>query len=408
MKATSIFLASVVVSCLWACKSSGSETAAAEPVGLTEPDRIDCICGQPDANLVGCHHPLCMSDRGNPDNPDCVCGGLAVVPARQTLTSTGNAQETSRLLGQQQVLYLASGTTVRGTPIADDGLSVELRMSDGSGRTYAYTDLDPRSVYRLMKGRASRDDGAAQIEVGNYARDHGYYAHARRHYDQALAADRELGARVEHELGILRERAAGEELAKARTALSKGETGAAEEHLATVLKEFPGERAAESAAAMLNDIHAREATMTRSAPDLEVEVAADFDKVREYYDRGVEENRKGLLASKNQSRALRHFDSALKNTQKARQEIGGVMKSNEDSPAHRRAADDWERRSLDLVIDVDLNMASIYMTRESFNSALERVNHAIAVDPANQEARNMRARIEVAASNDNWGWGWRR
>ena len=38
---------------------------------------LPCTCGQPEAQLEACVHPLCVSEEGNPDNPDCVCGPLA-------------------------------------------------------------------------------------------------------------------------------------------------------------------------------------------------------------------------------------------------------------------------------------------------------------------------------------------
>lgn len=36
-----------------------------------------CICGTPDAAVTTCLHPLCVSEEGNDENPDCVCGTLS-------------------------------------------------------------------------------------------------------------------------------------------------------------------------------------------------------------------------------------------------------------------------------------------------------------------------------------------
>ena len=57
-------------------------------------------------------------------------------------------------------------------------------------------------------------------------------------------------------------------------------------------------------------------------------------------------------------------------------------------------------------ITTDLNMVSVYMTRSDYSKALERVNHALAIDPNNAEAKQTRARVEMAASNDGLGWGY--
>ena len=45
------------------------------------------------------------------------------------------------------------------------------------------------------------------------------------------------------------------------------------------------------------------------------------------------------------------------------------------------------------------------MTRTSYNDALSAVNTALAHDPKNSEARALRARIETAAGDDDWGYG---
>lgn len=52
-----------------ACRSSGSTEGTAE---------VECLCGQPLADMQGCPHPDCAEGRSNPDNPDCVCGTLSI------------------------------------------------------------------------------------------------------------------------------------------------------------------------------------------------------------------------------------------------------------------------------------------------------------------------------------------
>jgi len=41
-------------------------------------EEVPCTCGQPEADMVGCAHALCLDGKSNPDNPDCVCGGLTI------------------------------------------------------------------------------------------------------------------------------------------------------------------------------------------------------------------------------------------------------------------------------------------------------------------------------------------
>jgi hypothetical protein len=60
-----LFLLALVLTPL-ACR--GTETAA----------DIPCTCGEPATDIEGCAHPLCVSGKHNPDNPDCVCGTLSL------------------------------------------------------------------------------------------------------------------------------------------------------------------------------------------------------------------------------------------------------------------------------------------------------------------------------------------
>jgi tetratricopeptide (TPR) repeat protein len=367
------------------------------------PD-ADCVCGDT-GNLTGCFHEKCIEGENNPDNEHCVCGGLSVTHTGLTQTSTG-AQAPSKLLGKSQILYLARGNTVRGVLVADNGLTIELKSADGSTRTFSYEELDPRSIYRLKKGQAPEGNAEAQIEVGNYARDVGYYAHARRHYQQAVKDDAAVEGQVDEELAKLRQLASQGELTAASDALGKGDMKMAETHITTILKEFPDETAATSAAAMLNDIQAKEASVTRSVPDMSAEVAADFAKALKTQDKSVEENRKGLMNSSKHSTSLRHFDNSLKESNRVHREIDAVMKRNRDSAAHQKFAQQLNGEANSQIIATDLNMVSVYMTRSDYQKALERVNHALAIDPSNAEAKQARSRIEMASSNDGWGWGY--
>jgi hypothetical protein len=43
-----------------------------------ESEGVECICGQPIADVQGCPHPACASGESNPDNPECVCGTLSL------------------------------------------------------------------------------------------------------------------------------------------------------------------------------------------------------------------------------------------------------------------------------------------------------------------------------------------
>ena len=384
------------------CRSTSSEA----DVQLTEPELLACVCGQDQGALLGCPHPDCVEGLGNPDNPDCVCGGLAVVNVPALTAVSDGAAMKSTALGTPQTIYLASGHKVRGTLSYDDGSLIRIQLADGSEREYAYDALESRTVYRLLKARHPYTDGPGQVVVGNYARDAGYYAHARRHYEAAVEADPNLKGQVEGELAKLRALAADAELAQAKEAFGKGALDEAEEHLTVILREFPSEEAAGSAAAMLGELRVREATASRSAPDRRSEYADKLEPATKLVQKSVDGNRDGLLSGKSFSKAKKQFERAISDAEKARRTVETLRKKNQDDAGLLQAADQVDRQAVAAAVEADLNLASIHLTRNSYNAALAAVNHAIALDPKNQAARSMRARVELAASRDGWGGGW--
>jgi len=392
MKAGTLALTSLLL--LAGCATSTTKPADTSQ-GVTDADDLSCTCGEPSSRLNGCPFPACAQGYGNYANVNCVCAGLAV-HADSRSVSDGAA---SRLVGQDQILTLASGRQAMGNLVSDDGQKIVLKSSGGQ-RTLAYSELAPQSVYRLKKGRASKDDGPAQIKVGNYARDVGYYAHAKRHYAEALAADSSLEPQVDEETAKLRDMASKQELKLAGEALAAGKTADAEKHLSNILTQFPDELAAGEATAMLGQIDAREASSSRSVEDTSAEIAEKLEPATKRVEKAKKENRDGLLASSKLSKASRHFEKAVDEGEKARKDIDKLIEKNKDDEPLVRAAQALDQDAVEVMIDADMNAASIYMTRESYNDALGHVNHAIALDSKNQAARSMRARIEMAAADD--------
>ena len=362
----------------------------------------DCVCGQPDAAITGCYHRRCITGLGNPDNPACYCGGLAFTGEARQLVSDGGSSQ-SRLIGKTQTLYLANGKTIKGTLLQENGVLVRLRTSSGE-RQIEYSELAPRSVYRLEKGRTPPDDGLGLAKLGDLARKAGYWAHASRHYRDALAADASLAPRLETSMAELREEASQDVLARAREDVQKKKVKDAEKNLTTILTEFPDEPAAVEAATMLDRIHS-ESQRTRSIPSSDERLAKLFETPRKELERAANFNHKGLV-NRNQSRALGSYKNALKNLDKAVKQIGKIEEKYSDDRQVQAMARSLGDEVSDLYVTTTLNMVSVYMVQTSYNKALEAVNTALAMSPKNERLLNTRARIEYATSDSDWGFGW--
>jgi len=384
-----------LLSTLGACHSLPGSVSFGSP---------DCVCGQPDAAVTGCYNRRCITGLGNPDNPACYCGGLAFAGETRQLVSDG-AKSQSRLIGQTQTLYFTSGKAIKGTLLEDNGALIRLRTSSGE-RQIEYSELAPRSVYRLEKGRTPPDDGLGLAKLGDLARKAGYWAHASRHYRDALAADASLAPRLEASMAELREEASQDVLSRAREDVQKKKVKDAEKNLTTILTEFPDEPAAVEAAAMLDRIHS-DSQRTRSIPSSDERLAKLFETPRKELERAANFNHKGLV-NRNQSRALGSYKNALKNLDKAGKQLDKIEEKYPDDRQILAMVRSLGDEVSDLYVTTTLNMVSVYMVQTSYNKALEAVNTALAMSPKDEQLLNTRARIEYATSDSDWGFGWLR
>lgn len=392
----------------WSCKSG--DTSATRDSALVDASSLACICGEPAADLYGCHFAACADGVGNPENDLCACGALYASGVNTTSVGYGGAA-VSRELGRRQSLSLQDGSIARGILRADDGLTVTLELSNGADRTIPYDELAPRSIYRLMKARVSGDDGPGLIELGNYTRDNGLYAYSKRHYQEALAADPGLRPQLEGEVEKLREIAGADLLARAQEALQRGDEEEAEKQLSRIISELPNEPAAETARTIMGDL-AAQAEARRIAGEERAqqadanEVEKELGPARRRYERAVEENRKGMLASAGSSKATKHYEQAVSEGERGRSHVEKTTKRNPKLTGLEAAAQSLDGQLIDVMVAANLNLAGLSMVKSSFNKALNQVNQALLLDPSSAEARSMKSRIESAAADSGWGDGW--
>jgi tetratricopeptide (TPR) repeat protein len=386
---------------LGSCASSGG---AVEVVQLHHTGEA-CICGTPDGDFIGCHCEDCLLNGGNPFNPDCTC--LPLRPASKlqltyaSFDPAGGAGRPSvggSLVGMDEIKLAGKSGKLRGEVIEDDGESIRFRTDDGRVASYAYAELDQRVVYLLLKGRTNKEDGASELRLANFANEIGLYAHARRHYGYAAAADPSLEGEVEKGLARLRSNAARSQMDQASAALSAGDDGEARKHLLNVVREFPGEAAAGEALAMLNTLNVEQLGPEKAAllESAGPEAWAEVEPAARLFDSAVEKNQQAL-SSGNRST----FRSALADCERARKELGRARRA-----AASELVDASERQVIELEVEIHLNVASLEVTAGNHEKALASVNAALALDPENENARQQRARIESA--RDSYGEGYER
>ena len=388
---------------LGACASSDE---AADVTALAEIHHTgeDCICGSAEGDFLGCHCEDCLVNGGNPFNPECTClplrpaSELALTYASFASTNGGRPRVGGSLVGMDQIKLVGKSGKLRGEVISDDGGQIEFRAEDGRVATYTYEQLDQRVVYLLLKGRTNKDDGPAELRLANFAAEIGLYAHARRHYGYAAAADPSLEAEVEAGLERLRMRAAMSQLDQAAAARDAGDEHAAREHLLNVVREFPDEAAAAEARARLNAMNVealgpdKAALLEQAGP----EAWAELEPAARLYGAAAEKNQKAL-SSGNRST----FRAALSDCQRARRELDEARRAVSAPELFRTLASQLTA----LEVEIHMNVASLELGAGKHAKALESVNAALALDPENEQAQQQRARIEAAI--DSYAEGYR-
>ncbi len=299
-----------------------------------------------------------------------------------------------------QSIKLSDGTIVRGRATAYDDVKklLSFRTDDGQDKTYTLDQLDQRSVYMVNTSLVPETSGKGQLQLANYARDIGLYAHAARRYGLAEKADPSLKPEIDKERVILRKEAAVWCMNNANAAKAKGDTQEVERWLTILVQKLPNEPQAAEAATMLEQTY----TQQRNARDDELErehaelIQGDAKQAKMLYDRMIKRAQEGLTARSSQSEGL--WNGSIADGKAVLKDIDRLQKKYASDPKVQDGAAKYRALTISQMIDVYMNLSSMYSVRTSFDQALRAANSALALDPGNETALAQRARVEAASS----------
>jgi hypothetical protein len=306
-------------------------------------------------------------------------------------------------------INLKNGTTVDCKVKDYDTATKTLHvvLNDGSAAQYRMDELDARSAYLLNASLIPKNDAKAQLLTANFARDAGLYAHAARRYRDAVKLDPSLQATVDGEMTKLRRAAAEFCASNVHAAAAKGNYPEAEKWAKILIEKLPGEPEAAQAKAALDNYYAQNRQKKMAAADEKADAALqkDVEKGKERYSEMVEKSKQALQATgTSQSESL--FRAALADGSAVLKQIDQIEKKYSSDPQIKEQAGTYRRVVTDQMIETYLNIASQMSTKSDYRGAQKEVNAALALDPKNESALSMRARIEDYSSR-GLGWGWR-
>ena len=287
-------------------------------------------------------------------------------------------------------------------------------QTEGPGKaiaTFKYDELAPKTIYRLRMSRTDSDYVKGQMQLAAYALENGLFEDAITSYQLALKANEKQGRGLDAELKALYDSAPPVVLRYARQWIDDGKILDAEKLLARFCENRPDSPEAGEAHKMLYEIAeramgARDARRQRQTEGVGSQKTAQeaAKPAKVYYDRAHAKVREALGNTRNQSQAVSLMSSAISDFEKALRLLGNIMEKEGEASDLAAHYDAWDAAVKNDIIETHLHIASIYLTRGSFNQSQRAVNQALALDPNNSEALAMRGRIEIAANEGSSRW----
>jgi len=303
-------------------------------------------------------------------------------------------------------LKMKDGSTVTCKVLAYDApaKTLKVRLQDGRETQYTLDQLDARSVYLVNASLVPNDNAKAMLQVANFARDAGLYAHAVRRYGEALKLDPALKPTIDKEMTTLKKSAAAYCMDNARAAVSKNDMRGAEKWLTILVKKLPDEPEAKQASAMLDNYYEQNRAKALAEADAQATEAVQQDVAngKRHFQAMVTKTKQGLQAQGNsEGEAL--FRSAIIEGNMCLKEVDRIDRSYDD-PKIKEKVSSYRKLTIDQLVEVHVNLASRLCVQTDYRGALRTIEQALALDPKNESALSMRSRIEDYSSSSGYGW----
>lgn len=294
-------------------------------------------------------------------------------------------------------LLTRDGRKISGKVIADDGIKLTVKLANGTTTELRYEDIRPRTMYRLLAGKAAKNDARAQLSVARYALGAGLLGAAQKHFALAAKADPLWRDEAERGIAKVRERQASAYLGRARKALEKKRYKEAERDLLEVLHNYPESKAADEAVTLHAGI--LEEAEKRLEQELAAEKAKHDEKLMrrlaplyDEFQHAVNDTRKALADHTRRSAKIRKLQESLRHAKRIKSRLAALEKQHDGHGSHE-ALEELERRTRSLEYGTLIHLANIHRGEQSFRRANEWIDRAIALDPQNRRAHYVKARI---------------
>jgi hypothetical protein len=308
-------------------------------------------------------------------------------------------------------ILLESGDLYRAEIIEVTPSEVRVRMMvDGNPVETAILreEIEPHSMYEILRARMSPKTAADQMVLGGYAHDLRLWGLAERHFRNAIRMDPSLQETLGADLNEVRAKMAETLLDRVRTLVNSKQKKEAQ-RIAGILIEDYGD----------TDAAAKTVKMREEG---KLEARAEDEALGEIPSEGG--NRELRRAGHLYRRAVDYWTAALsepaatgdslEDLERSLEALDRAAEIFEDlEPALQEAAEPHAMGGLDALIREQkinslLQLAATLAIRGSIYRALDRVNQVFLIDASNPDAKRMRERIVTAALDSGYHKRYRR
>lgn len=307
------------------------------------------------------------------------------------------------------VVWLRDNTTREGVILQVTPQAVTLREKE-SEITLPIADLRPDSGYRLLKGRLSPDDIRGWYDLGDYALKNGLHAEALRAYHRVIELDPAQGAALEPKIEEVRAADAGAIFKRAGELAAEEKFEDALRTYTLLLDKYPASGHAAQAREELRKLaeliqrqnderQKRLAAAQQQAQEQRVQAdgAAEagrltravrvFEEGRKLFAEGLDQEGKGVTG-----RAKKAWESAVARLEEARLTLLDLQAKAKAAGVQETARREAATVTRILIVAYD-SLGQMEAVDQSFRDAVRWFNKALALDPTDRVATDLKARI---------------
>ncbi len=294
------------------------------------------------------------------------------------------------------VLELTDGSMLEGQVVHASPTEMTIETVGGTTRTIVRGEVDPMSWYRVRSAGTDLtiDD---RLELGRFALENGLFEAAEMELSHAaeIAPDKE--GEIARILRSAREGHATSLAERSERAFASGDTVEATRRAGEVLTRFPETKAAGRAQ---NLVVMMNADLGESEPT-EINLVADrgadrrLKDAEKYVTRGQKRNLTALRETG--SKAGDAFEGSSDDYQRAISLLDKALMSSDLTPEQNLRAQELRHRATEEAVDVQINLARMYVNRGSYPQAVEVMDGALELDPENERALTYRKQVEFVS-----------